>query len=211
MRPLFLEYPDAEALYENDRQFLFGRDLLVAAKLWELTDRYDVSLPDGAWYDYWTGKKYPGGQSVSVSPALDEVPLYVRAGAILPQQPVVQHTEEVPSGPLELRVYPGADCRGSLYLDDGKSYAYTRGEHLRIDYSCDPAPDSLRIDISSHQGSYSPWWKDVRMEVFGVERAPREVRVGPRVVNNWSYDPARNTLTLTAPDSAAGWEIRVSY
>ncbi len=216
MRPLFLEYPDAERPYEDslagqDTEFLFGRDLLVAPKLFEMTDPYEVKLPPGEWYDYWTGQRLAGNQILVVKPALDVLPLYVRAGAILPQQPVVQHTDEKPEGPLELRVYPGADCRGSLYLDDGKSYAYIRGENLRVDYACQPAADSLRVNISAHKGSYSPWWKSVRLELFGVEKKPREVRVGDRTVTDWSHSHAEKHVTVTVPDSPAGWEIRLSY
>ncbi len=180
MRPIFLEYPDAQAFYGEDREFLFGRDLLVAPKLFETLDAYDVNFPPGEWYDYWTGAKHKSGPPLKVNPPLDLIPLYVRAGAILPEQPIIQYTDEAPAGPLELRVYPGSDCRGSLYSDDGRTYAYTRGEYLRVSYSCQPTVDSLAIIISGQQGSYKPWWKQVRLEVFGMEKAPKEVRAGDR-------------------------------
>ncbi len=211
MRPIFLEYPEAQNLYDENREFLFGRDLLVAPQVFELLDTYSVNLPPGEWYDYWTGQRLPGNQAILVKPALDVLPLYVRAGAILPQQPVVQYTDQKPEGPLELRVYPGTDCRGSLYLDDGKSYAYMRGENLRVEYTCQLATDSLRVNISAHKGNYLPWWKSVRLELFGVGKRPREVRVGTQTVTGWSYRVAEKHLTVTIPDSAAGWEIRLSY
>ena len=211
MRPLFLEYPDAEQFYAEDREFLFGRDLLVAPKVYEMLDAYDVNLPPGEWYDYWTGKKYQGGHALKVNPPLELLPVYVRGGAILPQQPVVQHTDEVPAGPLELRVYPGNDCRGSLYLDDGKTYAFTRGQYLRVDFSCQPAVDSLAITISGHKGSYKPWWENVRVEVFGVEKAPKEARAGGQGLTGWSYNSEQHCVTLTVPDSPSGWVIHLSY
>ncbi|MBI3664253.1 MAG: glycoside hydrolase family 31 protein [Acidobacteria bacterium] len=211
MRPLFLEYPGETNLYDNDQEFLFGRDILVAPVLSEKLDPIEVNLPKGQWYDYWTGARVPGGKPLNVAPLLSDLPLYVRAGAIIPQQPVVQHTDETPEGPLELRVYPGADCRGSLYADDGKTYAYTRGEYYRVDFTCRLAADSLSITISAPQGSYAPWWKSLRLDVFGIEKAPREVRVGAAIVTGWSYDAARKNVTLTWPDPRQAWEIRVSY
>ncbi len=211
MRPIFLEYPDVPALYGEDREFLFGRDLLVAPKVFETLDAYDVHLPPGEWYDYWTGAKHKSGPPLKVNPPLDLVPLYVRAGAILPEQPVVQSTDEAPAGPLELRVYPGGDCRGSLYLDDGKSYAYTRGNSLRVDYSCQPAADSLAITISGHKGSYRPWWEQVRLEVFGLEKAPKEVRADGHSLAEWAYSSERHAVTFTLRESSSGWAIVLRY
>jgi alpha-glucosidase len=211
MRPIFLEYPEVQALYGEDREFLFGRDLLVAPKVFEMLDAYDVKLPPGEWYDYWTGAKHQSGQPLKVNPPLDLVPLYVRAGSILPEQPIVQHVEEVPAGPLGLRVYPGGDCRGSLYLDDGKTYAYTRGGYLRVNYSCRPGVDSLDITISGHHGSYKPWWQQVRLEVFGVEKAPKEVRAGGHSLTEWTYSSERHAVTFTLPDELSGWSIILRY
>lgn len=211
MRPIFLEYPEAQAFYGEDREFLFGRDLLVAPKMFEMLDPYNVSLPPGEWYDYWTGAKHQSGQPLKVNPPLDLVPVYVRAGAILPEQPVVQHTGETPAGPLTLRIYPGNDCRGSLYLDDGRTYAYTRGEYLRVEYSCQPAVDSLSITISAHTGSYKPWWKQARLEVFGAQKAPKEIREGEHRVANWNYNPEQHSVTFTLADSPSGRQIRLDY
>ena len=87
----------------------------------------NVSLPKGEWFNYWTGEKIPGGRPVPVNPPVDTLPVYVRVGTILPQQPVVQNVDEAPQGPLELRVYPGPDCHGDLYQDDGNTFAYQKG------------------------------------------------------------------------------------
>ncbi len=137
--------------------------------------------------------------------------LYVRAGAILPEQPVVQNTDEKPNGPLELRVYPGDDCRGSLYLDDGHTFAYRKGEFLRVNYSCQPTPRSLTVTSSARQGKFAPWWTTVQLKVFGVAQRPEEVRVGERLVSDWSYDITVKAVVLTLPDSAGGWQVRLTY
>jgi alpha-glucosidase len=148
----------------------------------------------------------------SACPAtLDELPLYVRAGAIIPHQPVVQHTDEVPQGPLELRVYVGEDCRGSLYLDDGKTFAYSQGDYLRIHYTCQSGPEALQMSMSEYEGKFLPWWKKVRLGIFGVEKRPKEVQVGPKTLNGWVYDSTWQKLTLEIPDTPAADEIRVLF
>jgi alpha-glucosidase len=211
MRPVFLEYPQPGALYAEDHEFLFGRDLLVAPVVDERVDAYEVKFPPGRWYDYWTGTAYKGGTSVSVKPGLAEMPLYVRGGAILPEQPVVQHTGEKPKGPLDLRVYPGEDCRGSLYLDDGESFAYRRGELLRVNYSCEMAAASLRVKSSVESRKYAPWWTELRATIYGAERAPREVRLNGQPLRDWKFDGKTHSVTLSIPDAAAGWEISVQF
>ncbi len=131
MRPMFLEFPREHNLELNEEEFMFGRSLLIAPKVWNFMDRYSVSLPEGDWYDYWSGTKVSGGKSIQVDPPLDTLPVYVRAGSIIPQQPVVQNTDETPRGPLVLHVYPGPQCQGGLYADDGNTLAkHARRFHL---------------------------------------------------------------------------------
>jgi alpha-glucosidase len=212
MRPMFLEYPDEADFYKKDYyQFLFGRDLLVAPPAYEFLSTYDVQLPAGEWFDYWTGQRVAGGKVIQVTPPLDTLPVYVRAGAILPQQPAVQHTDEVPDGPLELRLYPGPDCRGSLYADDGKSFAYARGEYYRVEHTCTMAPDSLRVNLGAPQGTFAPWWKNLQIEVFGVDRRPGRVELGESPLRDWNYDPVTRRLVLFVSETNRAQEVRVTY
>src|SRR5262249_16180488 len=136
MRPVFLDYPEAREFYADDRDFLFGPDLFVAPVVREVLDTHAVALPPGEWYDSWTAEKRSASDQIMLHPNIAEVPLYVRAGAIVPMQPVIQHTGEKPNGPLELRVYlpsaqGSASCGGTLYQDDGHTFGYQRGEYLR--------------------------------------------------------------------------------
>jgi alpha-glucosidase len=216
MRPVFLEYPQDERFYtEQDTAFLpeylFGRDFLVAPRVTEMLDPLEIDLPAGSWYDYWTGAKLAGGTDIKVNPPLDTLPLYVRGGAIIPQQPVVQYTSQKPDGPLELRVYPGDDCRGSLYLDDGVSFAYQKGNYLRVNYTCEAMPGTVKVKISAPEGTFVPWWSQVRVQVFGVPTSPTEVSSGGTGVSGWKYDAGTQSVLATIPNPAAGSEISVSY
>lgn len=216
MRPVFLEYPDAEKFYEEADsgflpEYLFGRDLLVAPRVTEMLDPLEIDLPPGQWYDYWSGQKLQGDTDVKVDPPLDVVPVFVRAGAIIPQQPVVQYTAQKPDGPLDLRVYPGDDCRGSLYLDDGTTLAYQKGAYLRVSYTCTTAPGSVTIKIAPAEGPFAPWWTQVQLEIFGVDQEPQQVSIGGTSITGWKYDAANKKVLATFPNPARGAEIIVQY
>jgi alpha-glucosidase len=172
----------------------------------EFVGPYQVQLPEGTWYDFWTGKQVQG-TSLMVDPPLDNLPVYIRGGAILPEQPLVQNVDEVPRGPLDVLAYPGPDCRGSLYQDDGNTLAYTRGEYLRVDFTCDARPDFLRLQYSLSHAAYKPWWTAMRVVFFGITSAPRQLSVNGQNMTNWLFDPSAQSVTVTIPFSNSGSEI----
>src|SRR5256714_989453 len=211
MRPIFLDYPQAESFYGNNRDFLFGSDFFVAPVVTEMVDPEEVQLPPGSWYDFWTAQKIDNKNKIMLHPALDEMPLYVRAGAIVPMQPLTQNTSEKPNGPLELRVYAGDDCHGSLYEDDGHSFGYQKGELFRARYSCQPAPNAITITGTTGKNGYQPWWSTAELTVFGAITQPKEVRVGGRTVHEWRYDAHSHSVTLTVPDATKNWSAQLAF
>jgi alpha-glucosidase len=211
MRPLFLEYPQAQEFYGDNRDFLLGREFFVAPVTTEMVDAENISLPPGEWYDFWTNAKHTNKEKISLHPKLDEMPLYVRAGAIVPMQPLVQHTGETPKGPLQLRVYPGDDCRGTLYQDDGHTFAYQKGELLRVNYSCQLSPAGVTITSTVDKNAYKPWWSGAELIVYGNAAPPKEVRIGDAVLREWRYDSQAHTITLTVPDAMNNWNVRLTF
>jgi alpha-glucosidase len=211
MRPLFLEYPRAQEFYGDNRDFLFGRDFFVAPVTTEMVDAEQITLPPGEWYDFWTNTKHSSKETITLLPALDEMPLYVRAGAIVPMQPVVQHTGETPDGSLQLRVYPGEDCKGSLYQDDGHTFAYQKDEVLRVNYFCQVSAANLTVTSSIEKNAYKPWWTSAELTVYGNAAAPKEVRIADAVVHEWRYDTSAHTVTLTVPDAVKNWSVRLAF
>lgn len=132
IRPVWLADPtDREALSRDD-EFLFGNSFLVAPVLRPGARQRAVYLPAGKWWDHWSGEATEGGREVSRPVDLRTLPLYVKAGAIVPFGPVRQYVREAVDEPLTLRVYPGADGRFALYEDDGESFRYQRGEFTRV-------------------------------------------------------------------------------
>ena len=171
MRPLFYDYPDALKLgCDSAISFTVGRDLMVAAPPRpESPKPFDICLPAGGWYDYWTGLPATDHKLTQI-PKLDVVPVFVRAGAILPRQQLVQSTMETPKGPLELDIYPGEDCRGELYFDDG---VHVGGPNLRQSLKCAVTPTGLALRFDERQGSWRPWWKQIAITVHGA--APKNL------------------------------------
>ena len=211
MEPLFLEYPNEQGLYGEDHEFLFGRDFLVAPVITERIDAEDIHLPPGDWYDFWTAEKHSSKDQISLHPALEEMPLYVRGGAILPMQPVVQSTNEKPVGPLELRIYPGSDCRGTLYQDDGLTFAYQKGNFLRVNFTCQVSPGSLSITGIIEKNAWQPWWNSTQLKIYGASSEPKEARVGDQLTRDWRYDAQAHSITLTVPDALKNWNVRLMF
>jgi alpha-glucosidase/alpha-D-xyloside xylohydrolase len=132
MRALWLHYPnDREASVRGD-EYLWGRDILVAPVVVKGAASRDVYLPSGEWYDFWTTERVQGGRIVTKPVDLATMPLYVRAGALIPTGPVRQYVDELNDEPITITVYPGADGSSSLYEDDGKSFDYRRGAYMRM-------------------------------------------------------------------------------
>lgn len=133
IRPLLLEYQRDPHTYALDDQFLAGADLLCAPITRPGQEQRRVYLPEGRWYDFYTGSPTPGGRVRKVEAPLETVPLFVRAGAILPLGPEKNTVDALPNGPLELRVYPTANhtAETTLYEDDGQTQDYLKGEFAR--------------------------------------------------------------------------------
>jgi alpha-glucosidase len=211
MRPVFYDYPEmAKAPCDQSMAFTVGRDLLVApSPKPESTRSYDACMPTAGWYDYWsglvvTGERKPDApfEVVKETPRLERLPVFVRAGAILPRQPLVQSTSQTPDGPLELHVYPGPECRGDLYWDDGLSI---RGASLRQAVRCTLGKDGLMVHFDEREGSYRPWWKVIAVTVHGWT-GPAKVRGVAAVAT----DPERRTVQFTIPDQRRAAEFVLS-
>ncbi len=134
MRAMWLHYPDDTRARALGNQFMWGRDLLIAPVFTKGATSREVYLPKGDWYDWWTNAKSAGGQNVNRDVDLATMPIYVRAGAIIPVDPVRQYTTEPVTEPTTLRIYGGADGDYTLYEDDGMSQDYlkARGTWTRI-------------------------------------------------------------------------------
>ena len=154
------------------------------------------------------GAEFPA--PAKIHPVLDTLPVYVRGGSILPLQPLIQSTDETPSGPLEPRVYPGQPCTGSLYLDDGHTFGYQHGEFLRQTFSCQSDGNSVQVNFGARQGTYSPWWKTMEVVVYDWPSAQADARSSNGTSPSKTfYDAPANALHVVIPDIAGEAELRI--
>jgi alpha-glucosidase len=143
-----------------------------------------VRLPPGAWYGLHDGKRHAAGETITLDPAPADVPVYARAGAIVPMQPLVQHTGETPDGALQVHVWwpddAGSRCRGTLYDDDGHSHAYRDGAFLRLRFECALRDGALDVSARPEHAGFTPWWKAIDVIVHRADGTTHAERLqGP--------------------------------
>jgi alpha-D-xyloside xylohydrolase len=134
---------------------MFGPALLVAPVLAPGVAEWPTYLPEttGGWFDFWTGAHADGGRTVQAAAPLERIPLFVRAGSILPLGPTdLQFATQRPDAPIELRIYPGADAGFTFYEDDNETYAYEHGERATVELAWDDATKTLHV--GARQGSF---------------------------------------------------------
>jgi len=175
MRALWLHYPgDAEAV-KLGNEYLWGRDLLVAPVVEKGAKSRRVYLPAGNWYDWWTGEKLSGQRWIERPVDLATLPLYVRAGAIIPLDPVRQYTSQPVAEPTTLRVYPGGNGTFTLYDDDGQSLGYRDGSDPKtvwIRFRWDDANRRLTLEPEERMKQWPGGARAFAVESVGSGKKP---------------------------------------
>lgn len=151
MRHLVMDYPADVNVRNNDTQFMFGPALLVNPVTAAGLNKRNVYLPAGKWFDFWTGQQKDGAATIVADAPLDKIPLFVKAGSIIPMGPHINYASEAVD-PIEVRVYGGANGSFTLYEDDGKSYQYEKGAYSKIAFTYDDQSSTLVIGV--RKGSF---------------------------------------------------------
>src|SRR5581483_3312354 len=167
MRPLVMDFQnDPEAQKAGD-QFMFGPALLVNPVTQEGAQTRRVYLPTGTkWTDFWTGKVYDGGQTIDGAAPIEAMPLFVKAGSILPYGPAIQYATEK-SDPIELRIYRGADGNFTLYEDENDNYNYEKGAYTTIPFHWNEKAQTLTI--GNRIGQFAGMPKTHRFRIVWVK------------------------------------------
>jgi alpha-glucosidase len=191
LRPLWFDYPqDVDAALIAD-EYLVGRDLLVAPVVVQNQRARKVYFPKGDdWIDWWSGARYAGGTSVAVDAPLDRLPLYLRAGASVPTQPVVQHTAEMRNAPLTIVVAIGGAGASEIHQDAGDGYAYRSGASRTIRIAA--AAGKVTLDIPPS----AAYQHVAALELLGLDTAPTAVEIDGKAAQDISFDPAAKRLHI---------------
>lgn len=169
MRAMVMDFNgDADAV-KQPYEYMFGKAFLVAPITEAGSIQREVYLPKSVdWYDFWTGKNYKGGTTVTADAPLDQIPLFIKAGSILPMGPVIQSSGEKTAEPLEIRVYKGADGEFTLYEDEGDNYNYEKGQYSTITFTWNDAKKTLTIN--DREGAYSGMETERRFNLVVVSK-----------------------------------------
>jgi alpha-D-xyloside xylohydrolase len=182
MRPLVMDWRTNRKVWEVGDQFMFGPALLVNPVTEAGASSRSVYLPPAIeWYDFWTGERMSGDKTIQAAAPLDRIPLYVRAGSILPMGPEIEYAREKPDAPIELRIYRGADASFTLYEDQGDAYAYEQGAYATIPVRWDEASNTLTIGRMS--GRYPGMPKQHTFQIVWVSRGHGSGPEASRVVD----------------------------
>ena len=145
MRPLVMDFRDDVKAQNIGDQFLYGPAFLVNPVTEQGATERHLYLPKAEWYDFWTGEQLQGGRALTAPAPIDRMPLYVRAGSIVPFGPDEQYAAEKPADPIELRIYRGADSTFTLYEDESDNYNYEKGVHAEIPLTWNESQHTLTI------------------------------------------------------------------
>ena len=214
-RPLYYDWPEQNAAYTSKGEYLFG-DQMIAAPVTTPSDKTTglamekIWLPEGEWIEWPTGKHFTGPAAVERNFSIDQVPVYLRAGAIIPMQPPMLYTGEKPVDPLIVNVWPlapGAASSYSVYEDSGVAVQYQRGVFARTPIKARQIGDTLRVEIGPVEGSYPGMLKTRAYELrLPADWPPASVTVNGASIpqspaaggkSGWSF--IGNTLTTVVP------------
>lgn len=179
MRPLVMDFTADTQVYNISDQYMFGPALMVCPVYIYGAREREVYFPEGNWYDFYTGKLYTGGQKTVVPAPYERMPLFVRAGSILPYGPEMQYSDEKKAEKIDLYVFKGADGQFTLYEDEGVNYNYEKGKYAMIPMQYDQQSGTLTI--GDRQGEFDGMLKERTFNVVVVDPVhPQGYAVAPQ-------------------------------
>jgi alpha-glucosidase len=225
LRPLYYDWPEADEAYTSKGEYSFGEQMLAAPVVAAVDKTSSLAtekvwLPEGDWIEWPTGKHLTGPTTVERSFAIDQIPVYVKAGAIVPMQPPMLYTGQKPVDPLIVNVWPLKDGQTSsyaVYEDSGVSVEYQHGVFARTPIKATQTGDVLRVEIGPVQGSYPGMLKTRGYELrLPADWPPASVKVNGIAVKQagatgkggWSF--VGNTLTTVIPVMSGSVQSRVT-
>jgi alpha-glucosidase len=230
LHPLYYDWPNERPAYDAKNEYMFGDEMLAAPvavpanKVTALASE-KIWLPAGHWIEWPTGKRLDGPAQVDRTFSIDQIPVYLKPGAIVPMQPPMLYTGQKPVDPLIVNVWPlapGESSNYSLYEDSGKSVEYQRGVFARTPIHAEETDDTLRVEIGPVEGSYPGMLKTRSYELrLPADWPPAEVTVNGKPVpqgragdsgaaakSGWTFEG--NTLTTVVPTAAFSTAARVT-
>ena len=212
LRPLYLQYPQLEQAYQHSHEYFFGEEMLVAPVL-DPSGNRTVYLPPGQWIDFFTGQRHQGGATFTAHYAVDETPVFVREGAVIPEQSASEYSDARPLDSLILDVYGSGKGSFDLYEDDGVSLAYAEGQYAQ----------TLMTYVSGSDGSHQLVIEPTRGRFQGQVQArsyelrihatdkPSSISVNGRDAGPWTWEAEQATAVVVVASQPIRERISVAW
>ncbi len=213
LRPLYLHDPDAEESYRHPHEYYFGDEMLVAPVL-DASGKRTVYLPPGQWIDFFSGHRHDGGTTFSARYAVDTIPVFVRDGAIVPEQSAdMQWSDAKPLDRIIVNVYGTGDGRFDLYEDDGTSLAYRQHEYALTPMSYASAADGThRLVIAAATGTFAGQVAQRSYDVrFHAIDKPQSVVVDGKATDQWHWDAEHATAHVAVSPRDIRHAVSISW
>ncbi|AGA77836.1 glycoside hydrolase family 31 protein [Echinicola vietnamensis] len=205
MRALVLEHQDDYNTYTVDDQYYFGDHMIVCPVLTKEAQTRTVYLPEGTWYDYWDGTQYEGKQYYNIVTPLEELPIFVKAGAIIPMQDEVAYDNKEAFGTITLDIFPGGTSEYRLFEDDGVSEKYMEGHYAETLFRATSDDQGMEISVGKSEGDYRPGARSYVLKIH-TDIQPEAVQLNGDALQpldatairageaGWAYDAEANVL-----------------
>jgi alpha-glucosidase (family GH31 glycosyl hydrolase) len=200
LRPLYLEYPRLEEAYRHSHEYFLGDEMLVAPVL-DASGDQTIYLPPGQWIDFFSGKRYAGGTNFTAHYARDETPVFVREGAIVPEQAVSEYSNARPLDPLILNVYGSGQGSFDLYEDDGVSLDYDKGAHAVTALKYVTSSNGLhRLLIEPARGAFQGQLqaRSYELRIHATDK-PASISVDGKNVGSANWEAAQQVAVVELP------------
>jgi len=212
VRPLYLEYPTLDEAYEHPEEYFFGTQILVSPVTDDSKEK-DIYLPPGEWYDYFTNEKYEGGKVISKKCSIDEIPLFVKAGAVIPTGPVREYSDEKPLDTLIINIFGTKGGRFDLYEDDGISMNYKQGEYSWTPITAKTnAIGMTEITVGPTKGEYIGQVSNRAYEIaLHAFHMPKSISENGKQLSSdlWLWDDNNSILKIFLPASSIREELKI--
>lgn len=200
MRALVLEYPQDVNTYTISDQYMLGDAMLVCPVTTKGAESRSLYLPKGTWFNHWDGKVYEGGQDVHVVTPIDQMPIFYKAGSIVPSQYPVQYVDDQPLDKLALDVYPGGSAAYELYEDDGKTLDYQSGDYTLTSITYTPSPKGNKLVIEEKVAKYELPERTYVIRLRTSEKPEKILYTSgknqTKPLQNWQFNPQQGILTF---------------
>lgn len=220
MRPMILEYQHDPKTLTMESQYMFGKDLLIAPIDQKNQRVKKVYFPPGEWLDFWNGKRTIGPRQKWVDAPLNKIPVFVKAGAIVPMQQTMDYVDENKIDPLILNIYPGQGVfADSLYEDDGVSF---ESGYCMTPFKLNMTKDNIIFTIDDRIGSFSPPARSYLVKFYSISKTPDKIELNNKQISfvnkflnlykkkkGWHYDSHNKILYIKFPDSTQKMELKV--